>query len=134
MVLDVDDLKGINDRWGHAAGDWVLIRVSMTLHTTIRAPDVAARLGGDEFAVLLPGTDEVGARCAAQHLLWNLSLGPAGVDCSAQEVPFSLSIGIAASALDEDHGQTLLAVADRMTYKAKSWNGDRIEVAGHGPA
>ena len=134
IVLDVDDLKGINDRWGHAAGDWVLRRVSMTLHATMRAPDVAARLGGDEFAVLQPGTDEAGARCAAQRLLRNLSLGTAGVYGSTQEVPFSLSIGIAASAQDEDHGQTLLAVADRMMYKAKSWNGNRIEVTGHRPA
>ena len=134
IVLDVDDLKGINDRWGHAAGDWVLRRVSMTLHSTMRAPDVAARLGGDEFAVLLPGTDEAGARCAAHRLLRNLSPGPAEVCGSMQGITFSLSIGIASSAQDEYHGQTLLAMADQMMYKAKSWNGNRIEVTGHRPA
>ncbi len=134
IVLDVDDLKGINDRWGHAAGDWVLRRVSMTLHATMRAPDVAARLGGDEFAVLLPGTDEAGARCAAQRLLRNLSPGPAEVCGSMQGITFSLSIGIASSGQDEYHGHTLLAMADRMMYKAKSWSGNRIEVTGHRPA
>ena len=134
MVLDVDDLKGINDRWGHAAGDWVLRQVSMTLQATMRAPDVAARLGGDEFAVLMPETDEAGAKYAAERLLRNLSLGPAAVCGSMQEIPFSLSLGIASSAQDKNRGQTLLAMADSMMYKAKSWNGDRIEVAGHGPA
>ncbi|MEE9249119.1 MAG: GGDEF domain-containing protein [Dehalococcoidia bacterium] len=134
MVLDVDDLKGINDRWGHAAGDWVLHQVSMTMHATMRAPDVAARLGGDEFAVLLPETDETGGKYAAERLLRNLSLGPTGVYGPMVGIPFSLSIGIAASPQDEDHGQNLLAMADLMMYKAKGWNGNRIEVAWHGPA
>ena len=57
LMADLDDLKGINDRNGHAAGDTALKRLAGVLTAAFRGGDVAARIGGDEFAVLLPNTD-----------------------------------------------------------------------------
>jgi diguanylate cyclase (GGDEF)-like protein len=65
IVLDVDRLKPINDRFGHAAGDEVLKAVAATLASQVRSSDVVARLGGDEFAVLLWNLSETDARAKA---------------------------------------------------------------------
>lgn len=68
VMADVDNLKGTNDREGHAAGDDVLKRAAQILTDTFRAEDIVARIGGDEFAVLLPGTDVAAATVALKRL------------------------------------------------------------------
>jgi diguanylate cyclase (GGDEF)-like protein len=69
VLLDVDQFKAINDRHGHAAGDAALVDLAATLTGTLRAVDTVARIGGDEFALLLPDTDDVGARETAQRVM-----------------------------------------------------------------
>src|SRR2546422_8307490 len=54
--MDVDQLKAVNDRWGHQAGDRVLGRVARAIQTSLRGTDIASRHGGDEFAIILPDT------------------------------------------------------------------------------
>src|SRR6266851_5711000 len=61
LLIDVDNFKLINDRWGHSAGDEVLRRLGMILRTTVRLPDLPARYGGEEFVVLLPESGEESA-------------------------------------------------------------------------
>jgi diguanylate cyclase (GGDEF)-like protein len=68
IYFDLDNFKFVNDKWGHGAGDEVLQTIADQLRANIRQVDVGARLGGDEFALLLPETDENGARVVLERL------------------------------------------------------------------
>src|SRR2546429_8400644 len=69
IVLDLDGLKQLNDRHGHAAGDDCLVRVGRLLRTELRPGDKAFRIGGDEFAILLPETSGPGAEAVTERLV-----------------------------------------------------------------
>ena len=68
-VCDVDGLKQLNDRRGHAAGDELLRGIAQRWRADARAADLIARIGGDEFAILLPGADEVAAQDVVERLV-----------------------------------------------------------------
>ena len=72
LLVDVDRLKLVNDRWGHHAGDQALARVSAAIQKSLRGTDIAARLGGDEFAIILPDTDAVAGLIVATRIRRNL--------------------------------------------------------------
>ncbi len=89
ILLDVDRLKAINDRWGHVEGDRCLVDVARTIDSAVRAGDRSFRWGGDEFAVLLPDTDLCGAEAAAKTLAAQVRQ-----DCvDAEGAPLSVSAG-----------------------------------------
>src|SRR5256886_6406814 len=67
LLLDVDQLKAVNDRWGHQAGDQMLVRVAGAIRDSLRGCDIASRYGGDRVAVVLPGTGPPGRRLAARR-------------------------------------------------------------------
>lgn len=69
LAIDVDELKETNDRFGHAAGDELLVAAAGALRTSVRAGDVVARIGGDEFAALLHGADPTAARAVSRRLI-----------------------------------------------------------------
>ena len=104
VIFDLDELKGVYDTRGHAAGDDVLQGVADTLRATIRSGDNAFRIGGDEFAVLLPEADERDAAAAAQRI--------------ANELPLEASFGVAVCGADGDAGG-LLREADDAMYRMK---------------
>jgi len=116
MCVDVDDFKRINDTWGHAKGDEVLVWVGRFLRSQIRAHDIAGRLGGDEFVVVLPATDRRGAEALADRLRGALSDLAGG-----STHPVSLSIGVAA--LDPTDptmtSERLMHEADEAMYAQK---------------
>ena len=89
IMVDVDKLKVINDREGHAAGDMMLQQVAMVLNTVFRAEDVIARIGGDEFAILLPGIDATGTAKAIQRIRMKIQRR----NTNEMKHPLSLSIG-----------------------------------------
>ena len=105
-VCDVDELKQLNDREGHAAGDALLRDVAKRWRDEARAADLIARIGGDEFAILLPGADEVAAQDVVDRLVQTL---PPGI---------SVSFGIAEWDLREN-GFELMARADLRMYDVK---------------
>ena len=130
LLIDVDDLKSINDRHGHLAGDQALRAVATSISRTIRQQDVLARLGGDEFAVLVAGADhELGTRLALR-----VREAVARCRCAAggQLVPLTVSVGVASVA---ELGQAtsprleLLAVADRRLYEAKHAGRNRVSAS-----
>ena len=114
LFVDLNEFKGVNDRWGHDCGDRVLATLGRRLEETIRAGDFAARLGGDEFAVVLPVIeDPAEAVRAAQRVLACIAQ-PITLD--AQHIVITASIGIA---LGSD-SERMLKEADAAMYRAKT--------------
>ena len=113
-MLDCDDFKRVNDRYGHSAGDQVLRAVADTLTATLRAVDLLARFGGDEFVALLPETDEDQARATVPRLRDALArsavLAAHGVTCS---------LGVTTWRSDAGTLEDALQAADAVMYAAK---------------
>ncbi len=122
LVADLDDFKGVNDRFGHATGDAVLITVARVLEASVRQADCAVRLGGDEFAVVLAAADLEVARLRAETVMD--TVGQQDWDALAAGLDVSLSIGLAAGDLSSIH--ELIAQADAALYEAKAAGGRRI--------
>jgi diguanylate cyclase (GGDEF)-like protein/PAS domain S-box-containing protein len=116
IALDVDDLKTVNDRFGHAAGDQHLRQLAAVLRHSFRAEDVVARLGGDEFVVLLPGLDVEATQAVAERFLADLARHN---EIAAR--PVRVSIGIA-TARRADAISAALRMADERMYQAKRGN------------
>ena len=120
-VLDVDDLKAVNDRYGHAAGDALLVAVAQAWARTLRAGDLVARLGGDEFGVLLPETAGPAALLAVEKAREASLL----VMAEAQW-PSSLSVGVVTWLGGETDVEALLRYADALMYDVKSSGKDGV--------
>ncbi len=128
VMMDLDDLKQINDMSGHRSGDRLLILAANTISDELRASDMAARFGGDEFTVLLPRT---GAGEAA-HLAKRI--GTRFRENCARRMPEAtagLSGGVASlGKTGADDPEALLAAADRALYEAKEAGKNRVAEAG----
>ena len=127
VLADLDGFKEINDRFGHHAGDEVLIAFADLLRAHGRDVDVAARLGGEEFAVLLPETGLDGARSVADRLCRSLAelQIPLG---AGEKVMVTASFGVAE--LGESQSvDALLRAADSALYRAKEHGKNRVELA-----
>ncbi len=112
LLMDLDGLKTINDRYGHIAGSHALCRVADTLRLHCRSIDTAARYGGDEFALVLPETGDLPAQQVADRIRDRLEID--------EEIPrLSLSIGIATFPRCGTSVQQLLEFADRALYVMK---------------
>ena len=125
ILIDVDQLKAINDAFGHPAGSQALVRVADALRQSKRAADVAARWGGDEFAILLEGADEAGAMRVAEGL--NAYLRRCGLVVERTTVPISVTIGICAAA-QPSASTDVFAGADRALLAGKAHGRNTIEV------
>ncbi|HUK29547.1 MAG TPA: diguanylate cyclase [Candidatus Acidoferrum sp.] len=112
VLLDLDGLKVINDRYGHLVGSRALSRLSAILKRTCRSIDTSARYGGDEFAVLLVETDQAAAMQVARRIVACLAN-------DSENPRLSVSAGIAVYPRDGDRVESLLAVADRDLYRKK---------------
>ncbi len=128
LMLDVDNLKTLNDAGGHGAGDRALSIVGDVLNDTCRSRDVAARFGGDEFAILLPRTRASEALAVAERIRSALSQRRVGREAPLDTL-LTVSIGISDLVLiDEPQPHLLFDAADRALYAAKQAGRDRIEV------
>jgi diguanylate cyclase (GGDEF)-like protein/PAS domain S-box-containing protein len=112
LLLDLDDLKRINDRLGHLAGNGALKRLAGVIKEQCRATDLAARYGGDEFAVVLIESD----LCMAQQVAERIEVR---VREDTEEPPISVSSGMAIYPADGRTAQDLLEAADRQLYRQK---------------
>ncbi len=116
LFVDLDGFKPVNDRFGHAAGDAVLIDFARRLSSCVRLSDTVARLGGDEFAILLEDVRPSEVDSACERILTALS---AGADVAGHQLSLSASIGVAFGE-DTDTSESLLRNADLAMYEAKA--------------
>ncbi|QUN05620.1 diguanylate cyclase [Shewanella yunxiaonensis] len=128
LMLDIDKFKAINDTYGHLAGDQVLKAVADTLQTHLKRPgDLASRFGGEEFAVILPGTDEEGAKQLAERLC--AAVAQLSIDWGNQVIDLTVSIGVSAEVINADSDTTLLlSHADEALYVAKHQGRNQVSV------
>ncbi|HEV2671007.1 MAG TPA: GGDEF domain-containing protein [Gemmatimonadales bacterium] len=120
LLVDLDRLKPLNDRWGHAAGDRALSRVAAAIQKSLRGTDIAARIGGDEFAIVLPDTDAVAARIVATRIRRNL------VQDGSTMVTVSGGIVELPKATRDASSSQLMAAADLALYAAKNAGGNAV--------
>jgi diguanylate cyclase (GGDEF)-like protein/PAS domain S-box-containing protein len=113
VLLDLDGLKEINDRFGHLAGDRALCRLAQILADCCRSIDTAARHGGDEFALVLPETGVGAATLVARRICELLAK-------DAEKPALSVSAGVASFPKEAQNIGTLLYAADRALYAMKS--------------
>jgi diguanylate cyclase (GGDEF)-like protein len=126
LILDLDDLKAVNDSLGHPAGDRTLRQVAEALRSRVRGTDVVARLGGDEFAAVLPGCDLRQARSVADAVTAEIRDRAAAEPDGAGS---TVSVGVAMFTGDRSaRPESVVAEADAAMYAAKEAGGDRVRV------
>ena len=124
LALDVDNMKAVNDHFGHAAGDKVLKEIASMLGLELRGIDISARFGGDEFVALLPGVDGVQAEQVASRLLGTINHSSELQQWHAI-ASLSLSIGLAVYPENGSTLQELLDTADAALLQAKAQGKNR---------
>jgi len=128
ILLDLDHFKEVNDTFGHASGDEVLVATAEVLRGLCRDSDTPGRLGGEEFGVLLPETSQEGARIMAERIRMGVErrLHPAP---DGRSYKVTTSIGVATRTEDQTTGEKLLNAADVALYQAKEDGRNRVAVA-----
>lgn len=116
IFIDVDGLKQVNDRYGHAAGDFLLVTLAERLAGAVRANDLVARLGGDEFGLILENVTREAATAQVARLAHLVSESPARFGNVL--IPMRASFGIAMLDPDQDE-EDVMARADAAMYAAK---------------
>ena len=128
VLLDLDQMKWVNDTQGHQAGDAVLIELASRLAGGVRDVDLVARFGGDEFALILPNTGLGGALRLADKvrgLIADQPFDPGG----GESVNLTVSVGVASFPEHGDNARALLQAADEALYQAKEAGRNRVEHA-----
>ncbi len=120
LLVDLDRLKLLNDRWGHHAGDQALARVAAAIQKSLRGTDIAARLGGDEFGIILPDTDAVAGLIVATRIRRNL------VESASTMVSVSGGLVELPRDVKQPTPAQLMQAADHALYAAKNSGGNCV--------
>jgi diguanylate cyclase (GGDEF)-like protein len=124
LMLDLDDLKPVNDTYGHQWGDRLLKAIADTIRQTVRFTDAAARYGGDEFVVLLPETDAAGGYVVGEKL--RRDIAAITLHAADRNVRSSVSVGLVSYPDDGTTIEQLVAAADVAMYESKRRGKNRI--------
>ncbi len=124
LMMDLDELKAINDRLGHFHGDRVLAAVGLVVSDGVRRIDTAARYGGDEFVVLLPETDPTGAFVLAEKI--RIGVNELDLGLPDEAIRPSMSVGVVSYPDDGQTADELMISADRAMYTSKRAGKNRV--------
>ena len=136
MVADLDHFKQINDLYGHASGDAVLVEVTRRLRENLRGVDLVARIGGEEFLIVMPATPLSEARIAASRLCRKIGGQGFKVPGATEPIHVTISIGVTIGGLRKTPDEAtpvdandLLDVADKALYAAKMQGRNQVNLA-----
>lgn len=129
ILLDLDEFKPINDRYGHAAGDKALQAVAASIQAAVRPGDICGRLGGDEFIVVLPNVEQETAIGAVARRILELLSTPVRFD--GHDITVAASIGYAMFPIAGADVQALMSAADLAMYDAKNGGRGRVSEFSH---
>jgi diguanylate cyclase (GGDEF)-like protein len=119
--LDLDDFKTVNDRYGHAAGDRVLLQVATAIRGSLRFNDLVARIGGDEFIILLPETGAEQANAVLRKVRLQLEEALRRDDC-----PVTASVGSVTFERPPDSVDEVVRLSDELMYSVKTSGKNRL--------
>ena len=119
IICDVDDFKGLNDRWGHLEGDRILSAVAKVISGCAREVDICARWGGDEFSVMVAQSSSEGALLIAERIREQVA-------STLRSRHATLSVGVASCPQDATSVRSLIAKADRAVYRSKESGKNRV--------
>ncbi len=117
LMLDADDLKPVNDRFGHAAGDKLIVSIAQVVQESLRETDILARYGGDEFVVILNETTRDRAVEVAERI--RKSVENTSFSSSGERVSSTISVGVACFSENSQDGIEIIAQADEKLYESK---------------
>lgn len=136
IVADMDHFKRINDDYGHASGDAVLVETAARLRSAVRDADMVARVGGEEFVIAMPATDVITARGIGERLCQCIGDRPYKIPGATHPISITVSLGLAMGAVPvpPDQNQletvdTLLDRADKALYSAKTQGRNRVTMS-----
>jgi diguanylate cyclase (GGDEF)-like protein len=132
LMFDLDDFKGVNDRYGHLCGDAVLSAVGARMRAVLRGSDLKCRYGGEEFLIVLPDTPLQGARRVADTLRKEIADHP--VQWNEQTVGVTASFGVTSIEAGEVDSLAVIARADAALYRAKQDGRNAVRAAEDQPA
>jgi diguanylate cyclase (GGDEF)-like protein len=117
LLIDIDDFKQLNDRFGHAAGDELLTRMAPILNAAVRETDLVARYGGEEFVILALNTDAEGAYALGEKVRTALAESSFILDDSLRPLRVTVSIGVAQF---RGNRKRFFQKTDEALYRAKA--------------
>ncbi|HQT25946.1 MAG TPA: GGDEF domain-containing protein [Burkholderiales bacterium] len=134
LMIDIDNFKQVNDKYGHLFGDRVIYRLANDLKSKVRGRDLVARLGGEEFAILLPDTMLEDARTVAENIRSGMEKGRIrGSGSVGHDGSITVSIGVASYRRDQTFTECL-DQADKALYASKNSGRNRVTVYGFNAA
>jgi diguanylate cyclase (GGDEF)-like protein len=128
LMIDIDNFKDYNDRYGHLVGDAILREVTNVIKENIRQIDLVGRYGGEEFSIILTETDEEQARYAAERI--RQAIADKVIKIYDEQLKVTISIGISIFPYNADNVSALIDTADQALYRSKELGRNKVCVYG----